>query len=175
MRRMSKHTRELIAKNLISFMEQDTPLLEESVAFIYNWVRRPDGQGTSQSYYRVWDMILTQYLPKERPLLFRSCERLSKRNIQSFTGKIYCAEKFSVGRKGHLLICDTKDYLQFENENNQNHKLSFFPLFECVKKAHICASPRFSKSFYEDCKKEDEYIVRVDHFGLYDLKWNKRK
>lgn len=172
---LTPQMKSIIASNLVDFMEDTAPLLDETVSFIYNWVRRPDSTGSSKGYYDVWDIVLSRYLPTERPILFRSCNRLSKRDIQSFTGSIRCADKFSDGHKGHLLICDTQEYLQFECEDAAEHKRSYFPLCKCVKKANDGLMPPFSKTFYEDCCKEDEYIVRTNHNWLYDLKWVRRK
>lgn len=174
MQRIGPKAKERIAKNIIAFMVDGTPLIKESKSFIYTWVRHPDGNGKSKSFYDVWDIVLQNYLPKERPVLFRACTRLSNRDIQSFTGRIYTAERFSENHTGHLLICDTKDYLRFEDENAVKHERSFFPLRECVEKAMGCSETHFSESFYEMCKKEDEYIVRVNLNWVYDLKWNKK-
>ena len=171
MQRISKKAKERIAKNIVSFMVDDTPLLQESASFIYCWVMQPDGLGRTKSYYDVWELVLKNYLPKERPVLFRSCKRLSNRPIQSFTGSIYVAEKFSENRSGHLLICDTQDYLRFESENTKEHERSFFSVCECIKKGTYSEPSYFSKSFYEEYKKENEYIVRVNQNGLYNLKW----
>ena len=171
---MRQKTKEKIAMNIVAFMVDDTPLLQESISFICNWVMT-DGSEKTKAFYDVWDIILKTYLPKERPILFRSCKRISKRDIQSFTGRIYAAEKFSDHRTGHLLICDTKEYLQFEDENAIEHDRCFFPLCDCIKKGTYCSTPHFSQSFYEEYKKEDEYIVRVNQNWLYDLKWNKEK
>ena len=175
MYRLSKRLKEEIATNMVAFMVDDTPLLKESISFIYNWVSQPEGVGRSKGYYDVWDIVLRNYLPKERPTLFRSCKRLSNRPIQSFTGKIYTAERFSDGHTGHLLICDTKEYLQSENETAEEHKRSFFSLYQCVEKAMTTTETCFSEYFYVMCKKEDEYIVRVNQDWLYDLKWNKKR
>lgn len=170
MSRLSSKAVERIANNLVEFMTSNIPLQQETISFIYNWVRRPEGIGTSKSYLAVWDIVLKTYLPKERPVLFRSCWRLSERDIQSFTGKMYTADRFSGGHKGHVLICDTKEYLQFEEDTSTEYLLSYFPLSECVKRAAV----QFSESFQKVCEKEDEYIVRVNYNWLYDLKWNKK-
>ena len=172
MQRISGKSRERIAKNIVSFMVDDAPLLPESVSFIYCWVKQPDGHGRTKSYHDVWELILKSYLPKERPILFRSCERISTRPIQSFTGRIYAAARFSKKRSGHLLVCDTEEYLRFEDESTEEHERSFFPLCECIKKGTYCEKPYFSEAFYKEYKKEDEYIVRVNQNWLYDLKWN---
>lgn len=168
---MKRKTKEIIAKNIVAFMIDDIPLLQESVSFISNWVMT-DSTEKTKAYYDIWNIILKTYLPKERPILFRSCKRKFKRDIQSFTGRIFVAEKFSENHTGHLLICDTKEYLQFEDENTREHERSFFPLCECIKKDVYGPTPHFSKSFYEEYKKEDEYIVRVNQNWIYDLKWN---
>lgn len=172
MSRMSQREKEKIANNIVDFMVNDTPLLQESVSFICNWVMT-DGAEKTKAYYDVWDLVLKIYLPPERPVLFRSCQRLSNREIQSFTGRIYTAERFSENHTGHLLICDTEEYLQFEDEKAIEHERSFFPLCECIKKGTYSPTPYFRESFYEEYKKEDEYIVRVNRNWLYDLKWNK--
>lgn len=165
--------REIIADNIVAFMNDDIPLLPESISFIYNWVMT-DSAEKLKVYYDVWDIVLKKYLPKERPVLFRSCKRISKRDIQCFTGKIYAAEKFSDNHTGHLLICDTEEYLQFEKEGVSEHERSFFPLCECIKKGTYSFPQHFQVSFYEEYKKEDEYIVRVNQNWLYDLKWNRK-
>ena len=103
MQRISKKAKERIANNIVAFMVDDVSLLPETISFIYNWVRQPEGTGRSKSYYEVWDTVLQNYLPKERPVLFRSCKRLSNRTIQSFTGSIYAAERFSEGHLGHMI------------------------------------------------------------------------
>lgn len=174
MHRISKKEKEQIANNIVAFMDENTPLSPESISFIYNWVMS-DGAEKTKAYYDVWDIVLKTYLPQERPVLFRSCRRLSNRPIQSFTGRIRSAERFSENRSGHLLICDTKEYLQFEDDNAIEHERSFFPLCECIKKGTYCEKPYFRESFYEQYKKEDEYIVRVNHNWLYDLKWNRKR
>ena len=170
--RMGSKNKRKIAENIVAFMTEDVPLLQESVSFICNWVMT-DGAEKTRTYYDVWDLVLKIYLPPERPVLFRSCQRLSNREIQSFTGRIYTAERFSENHTGHLLICDTEEYLQFEDENAIEHERSFFPLCECIKKGTYSPTPYFRESFYEEYKKEDEYIVRVKRNWLYDLKWNK--
>ena len=69
--RMRQKTKEKIAKNIVAFMVDDTPLLQESISFICNWVMT-DGAEKTKALYDVWDIILKTYLPKERPVLFCS-------------------------------------------------------------------------------------------------------
>ena len=173
MQRVGPKAKCRISKNIIAFMVEGTPLTIESRACIYTWVRQPDGNGRSQSFCDVWELVLQNYLPKERPILFRVCAKPSKRPIQSFTGTISAAQKLSRERPGHLLICDTKEYLHYEDEATVPHKRSFFPLRECVEKAMNNSEAAFLDSFFKMCQKEDEYIVRVNLGGMYDLKWSK--
>ncbi len=174
MQRVGPKAKQRISQNIVAFMVGGTPLTRESRSFIYTWVRQPDGNGRSQSFYDVWDLVLQNYLPQDRPVLFRACTRLSNRAIQSFTGTISAAQKLSRERPGRLLICDTKECLHGEDETTVPHMRSFFPLRECVEKAMNTSEPAFLDSFCEMCKKEDEYIVRVNRNWLYDLKWNKK-
>lgn len=173
MQRVGPKAKYRISNNIIAFMVKGTPLTKESRTFIYTWVCQPDGNGGSQSFCDVWELVLQNYLPKERPVLFRACTRPSNRPIQSFTGTISAAQKLSRERPGHLLICDTKEYLYCEDETTVPHKRSFFPLRECVEKAMNNSEPAFSEPFYEMCQKEDEYVVRVNPGWMYDLKWSK--
>lgn len=174
MQRVGPKAKYRISQNIVAFMIEGTPLTIETKSFIYTWVRQPDGNGRSQSFCDVWKLVLQNYLPKERPVLFHVCTRPSIRPIQSFTGTISAAYKLSRERPGHLLICDTREYLYWENESTVPHERSFFPLRECVEKAMNASEPVFSESFYEICKKEDEYIVLANLNCMYDLKWNKK-
>lgn len=174
MQRIGPKAKYRISQNIVAFMVGGTPLTRESKSFIYTWVRQPDGNGRSQSFCDVWELVLQNYLPEERPVLFRACTRPSNRHIQSFTGTISSAQKLSRERPGHLLICDTKEYLYFENNATVPHKRSFFPLRKCVEKAMNALDTGFSEDFCEMCKKEDEYIVCVNLDWMYDLKWNRK-
>lgn len=163
---------EQIANNLIAYMRDEAPLEEKTIGFICNWVKS-DAKGKAKADYEVWDYVLKHYLPNERPILFRSCPRITNKSIQCFTGRIYVAERFSENHKGHLLICDTAEYLRFVNSADTEYERSFFPLCECIRKGYHDDNHYFSQAFYDEYIKEDEYIVRVNNNWLYDLKWNK--
>lgn len=165
-----------IANNIIAFMRDQEELSSKSASFICNWVMTGGAEKTKKMY-DTWDIILKNYLPQERPIIFRACSRIVKREIQSFTGSIRCAERFSEGHKGHLLICDTSEYLFYEDNINSNppYEYSFFPVYDLVRKSLNSNTPQFRKRFYDHYSGEDEYILRVNIDKLYDLKWNKRK
>lgn len=169
--RASQKTKERIANSIIDFMNGKSPLLPEVKTFIVNWVMTGPEE-KSKAYFDIWAIVLKNYLPEERPVLFRSCTRLSKRPIQCFTGRIRCAERFSDGHGGHVLVCDTKEYLQFETEDTE-HKHSFFSVYDLVRRDLASENPQFTQKFYDDYSGEDEYIVCVDLDWMYDLKWNR--
>ena len=49
-----------------------------------------------------------------------------------------------------------------------------FVAFSLLGNAMKTLEPGFHESFYEMCKMEDEYIVRVNLDLMYDLKWNQQ-
>lgn len=167
--RATQETKERIANNIVDFMNGGCLLIPESKRFVVEWVMTGPEE-KSKALFDVWAIILKRYLPKERPILFRSCARVSKRPIQSFTGSIRCAEKFSENHKGHVLVCDMKEYLQFEAESAE-HKRSFFPVYDLVRRDLASEHPQFSQRFYDTYRGEDEYIVSVNLDWMYDLKW----
>ena len=167
--RAIQKTKERIANNIVGFMNGDSLLLPETKEFVVEWVMTGPEE-KSKAFFDVWAIVLKRYLPKERPILFRSCMRVSRRPIQSFTASIRCAEKFSENHKGHVLVCDTKEYLQFEVEGAE-HKRSFFPVYDLVRRDLASETPQFTQHFYDRYYGEDEYIVSVDLNWMYDLKW----
>ncbi|MDI9882649.1 hypothetical protein [Flectobacillus longus] len=96
-----------IARNLIDILESDVQITEETRKFIGDWILTGPEE-KRKVFFDVWDIVLKNYLPKSRPVLFCSCSRISKNGkIASFTGRLECARRFSDG-KGSLIICDTK-------------------------------------------------------------------
>lgn len=164
-----------VANNIVAFMLNKEELSAKSATFIYDWIKT-DGKEKTKVMYNIWDSVLRIYLPTERPVIFRACSRISKREIQSFTGRIRCAEKFSDGHKGYLLICDTAEYLYYEDNINSSppYEHSFFPVYDLIRKNLKCPTPQFTQNFYDQYKCEDEYILRVNINKLYDLKWNRK-
>lgn len=172
--RLSKNQKINIAQNLIDILQKDTEIAEQTNTFIGNWILT-DASEKTKAFYDVWDIVLKNYLPKTRPILFRASDRLAKNGkIASFTGKLECARKFS-NRKGYLIICDTNETLQFEDKIYQRgHYIhTFYPLVNVLKKAKESGGGGFSERLLEYIT-EDEYIMRVDMDNMYGLKWSKR-
>ena len=173
--RATEREKQSIADNIIGFMNNTCDLSKEAAGFISDWVLTGPDEKT-KAYFDIWNKILDCYLPAERPILFRSCPRVTHNPIQSFSGSMSAVERFSKGRKGQILICDTKEYMSYlDFEKEPVYKRNFFPIYTLVRKDLASLTPHFSQTFYEDYKGEDEYIVRVDLNYLYDLKWSKKK
>ena len=171
----TEREKQSIADNIIGFMNNTCDLSKEAAGFISDWVLTSPDEKT-KAYFDIWNKILDSYLPPERPILFRSCPRVTHSLIQSFSGSMSAVEKFSNGRKGHILVCDTKEYMRYlELEKELVYKRNFFPIYALIRKDLASLTPHFSQTFYGDYKGEDEYIVRVDLNHLYDLKWSKKE
>lgn len=155
--RLSEKQKNIIAQNLIDILETNTSLLEESRTFISNWILSgPDEK--RKAFYDVWDIVLKNYFPKTTPILFRACGRIEKRQkIASFTSSINCAYKMGRG-KGMLVICDTKESLEFEKNfyTNGNFKNTFYPLVSVLTKVRDSG-----ERFLNDYIGEEEYIMRT--------------
>jgi hypothetical protein len=170
MYRLSQQKKERISRNLIAFMEKSEELSQEAATFIGNWILT-DAKEKSKAYYDVWDLVLKRYMPTIRPVLYRSCKRRENGKIASFTGRIYCAHRFSESR-GFLLICNTEETLQLsERQKYGEYQHTFFPISELLKKESQTSNCKFSKRLIDDYAKEDEYIMRVDTNWMYSCKW----
>jgi len=170
--RLSKNQKNEIAQNLIEILQNDADIANETRTFISNWILTGPEE-KRKAFYDVWDIVLKNYLPATRPILFRSCERISKINkITSFTGRLECAKRFSQG-KGVLIICDTKETLKFEEEiyeaGNYNH--TFYPLVSVLIKAKKSGGWGFSERLLNNYIVEDEYIMRYNSKNMYNLRW----
>lgn len=173
--RATEQEKQSIADNIVGFTNGTGNLSKEAYSFVLNWILTGPNEKT-KAYFDIWDKVLDAYLPSERPILFRSCPRITQKPIQSFSGSISAVERFSNGHKGHVLICDTNEhmrYLDFQKESV--YYRNFFPIYHLIKKDLATATPHFRKEFYEQYKGEDEYIVRVDYNYLYDLKWSQKQ
>lgn len=164
-----------IADNIVGFTNGTGNLSKEAYSFVLNWILTGPNEKT-KAYFDIWDKVLDAYLPSERPILFRSCPRITQKPIQSFSGSISAVERFSNGHKGHVLICDTNEYMRYLDFQKESvYYRNFFPIYHLIKKDLATATPHFRKEFYEQYKGEDEYIVRVDYNYLYDLKWSQKQ
>lgn len=174
--RLSENQKREIAQNLIDILQKDVPISKQTVEFVSNWICTVTDE-KRKAFYDVWDIVLKNYLPITRPILFRACRRVDRNGkIASFTGRLEAARRFSEG-KGTLIICDTKEILLCEEELYQpgEYRYTFYPLVSVLEKAKAAGGCGFSKRILEDYIGEDEYIMRICLGGSCCLKWMGRK
>jgi len=170
--RLSKKQKAEIAQNLIDILQKDSEITEQARTFIGNWILTPSDE-KRKAFFDVWDIVLKNYLPTTRPILFRACDRLSKNGkIASFTGRLECARRFNKGR-GSLIICDTKEILQFEEQFYKlgDYKHTFYPLVSVLEKAKASGGCGFSKRILDNYIGEDEYILKIDLGNMCSFRW----
>jgi len=172
--RLSKKQKAEIAQNLIDVLQKDSEITKQTREFIVYWILTgPDEK--RKAFFDVWDIVLKNYLPATRPILFRTCERISKNGkIASFTGRLECARRISEGR-GSIIICDTKEELEFEEEcyKTGEYKHTFYPLVSVLIKARDSGGYGFSERLLNDYIGEDEYIMRINLMNMYSFRWMK--
>lgn len=170
--RLSRDEKSAVAQNLIDIVQKDVCITKQAQAFIGNWILTGPEE-KQKVYFDVWDIVLKNYLPTARPVLFRACGRISKKErIASFTGRIECARRFSESR-GSLIICDTKETLELEEKFYKagEYKHTFYPLVTVLKKAKEAGGWGFSERLLNDYIGEDEYIMRISLGNMHCLKW----
>lgn len=170
--RLSKEEKNKIAQNLIDIMQENANIDERTVTFISNWILTGPNE-TRKAFFDVWEIVLRNYLPTTRPILFRACKRISKNGkIASFTGLLECARKFSLG-KGFLIICDTSEIFKFEDRIYEpgEYKHTFYPLSSVLKKAKKSGGWEFSERILNKYIFEDEYIMKIDLENMQSFKW----
>lgn len=161
-----------IAQNLVEVLTKDARVKTLTKEFIYKWVSTGP-EGKRKAFFDVWDIVLKNYWPETRPILYRSCARLTKRSkIASFTGKFECIRQIS-NRTGVLIICDTNYVLGCHKKIRETgeSRNSFFPLVEVLKRGR--ESGDFSGSFLNEYIKEDEYIMRYNPEIMHAFRWIK--
>ncbi|WP_211226764.1 hypothetical protein [Algoriphagus vanfongensis] len=170
--RLSANKKHQIAQNLINILEKDEAITSETKRFISDWILTPPNE-KRKAFFDVWEIVLKNYLPSSRPILFRSFKgKLINGRISSFTGRIECAKRFSNGR-GSLLICDTKETLKFDEKYGEpgGFRYSFYPIVDVLNKAKNDGGWGFSSMILNDHIGEDEYIMRIELNNMYHLKW----
>lgn len=176
--RLSRNQKVEIAQNLIDFLQKDSNLTEQARSFIGNWIVTPPEEKT-KAFFDVWDIVLKNYLPTPttRRILFRACNRLSKNGkIASFTGQLESARYLRKFRGSCVIICDTKETLQFEEQEYKpgEYKHTFYPLvsvLEKVKASGGCGLSKNTLDRWNNYIDEDEYIMRIDLDNMYGLRW----
>lgn len=174
--RLSKNQKSEIAQNLIDILQNNATITRQAQAFISNWILT-DGEGKRKAFFDVWDIVLKNYMPATRPILFRTSGRIRKgEKIASFTGRLECARRFSNG-KSSLIICDTKEMLELEEEFYKpgEYKHTFYPLVTVLQKAKEGGGWGFSESLLNRYVGEDEYIMRINLGHMSILKWLKNE
>jgi len=170
--RLSQIEKSNIAKNLIDILRNGVAITGETRGFIINWLRTgPDEK--RKAFFDVWDLVLKNHLPSSRPILFRSCSRKNVNGkIASFTGRLECARRFGKGM-GALLICDTKELLDFEAQHYKagSYKHTFFPLRDVLIKAKNDGGWGFSERLLDEFIGEDEYIMRINPGHVHAFRW----
>lgn len=172
--RLTAHQKTAIAQNLIDILQKDVEITVEARIFIGNWVLTGPEE-KRKAFFDVWDIVLKNYLPTARPILFRACGRVNKRErIASFTGRLECARRFSEGR-GSLIICDTNEMLQLEDKFYKpgKYKHTFYHLGAVLQKAKLKGGWGFSNFLLDRYTGEDEYIMRVNPGYMHWFKWVK--
>lgn len=172
--RLSKDLKSEIAHNLIDIVQKNAKITEHARRFIGNWILTGHDE-KRKAFFDVWDIVLKNYLPTSRPVLFRACARINKNEkIASFTGRLECARRFSNGN-GSLIICDTKETLEFEDRLYKvgEYKHTFYPIVTVLIKARDAGGWGFSANILNDYIGEDEYIMRVKTGQMRCLKWIK--
>ncbi|MDR6845625.1 hypothetical protein [Flavobacterium granuli] len=161
--RLSKNQKNEIAQNLIDILQKDADIFDATVTFIYEWISTGRA-GKRKAFFDVWDIVLKDYLPTTRPILFRTDRRVSKNGkIASFTGRLECVRRMSKG-SGFLIICDTKEALEYDERlgNLGSYRRTFYPLVNVLIKARGSGRSGFSERFLDEFIGEDEYIMRIN-------------
>jgi hypothetical protein len=172
--RLSKNQKSEVAKNLIDILQIDATITEETRRFICNWILTGHDE-KRKAFFDVWDIVLKNYLPTTKQILFRTCDRFSKDGtIVSFTGRLECAKRFST-ENSLLIICDTKAELEFEEKYYKpgEYKSTFYPLVDVLIKAKDSGGWGFSERLLNDYIGEDEYIMRFNKGNIYHFIWIK--
>lgn len=172
--RLSKKQKLEIAQNLIGILENDTDISAQTKRFIGEWILT-GSEDKRKAFFDIWDIVLKNYLPTTRPILFRACNRISKNGkIASFTSRLESAKRFSKGN-GSLIICDTKETLAFEEEFYKTGEYSntFYPLVDVLMKARNAGGWGFSERLIDGYIGEDEYIMRINLGRMHCVKWIK--
>lgn len=170
--KLSTNQKSEIAQNLIDILQEDINITDQTRGFICNWILTVSDE-KRKAFFDVWDIVLKNYLPTTRPILFRACKRINKNGkIASFTGSLDCAKRFNNG-KGLLIICDTKETLQFEEKFNKNgdYRHTFYPLVDVLVKARDSGGWGFSEWILTNYIGEDEYIMRINLENVNGFRW----
>ncbi len=170
--RLSTSQKHAVAQNLVDILQKNVMITDQTRSFICNWILTGPEE-KRKAFFDVWDIVLKNYLPTRRPILFRACNRINKNSkIASFTGRLECARRFS-NSKGFLIICDTNETLKYEEEFYKigDYRHTFYPLVDVLVKARDSGGWGFSERILGNYVGEDEYIMRIDPENVNSFKW----
>lgn len=152
-----------IAENLIKAIETGVAVNGKARTFVANWIcSGPEEKNSDME--DVWDMVLKNYYPKERPVLFRATDYINDGKIESYTGRLGVAEVFlrQCGKDAKLLICDTDDYIVSDYIRGKgDYRGTFFPLSKLLENEMKLEDSLFVKDFMRGYIGEDEYIMKT--------------
>ena len=170
--RLTKKQKVIIADNLVGILVNGEPILKDTKIFLSNWILTgPDEK--RKAFYDVWELVLKNYYPNTRPVLFRSCSRKNLNGkIASFTGRLECTRRFGKG-KGLLLVCDTGEILNYASKHYKkgSYRHTFYPIGELLRIARSDGGWGWREEFLNDYIGEDEYIMKLEDANTYSFKW----
>ncbi|MFR2839858.1 MAG: hypothetical protein ACLTBU_12280 [Zhenhengia sp.] len=164
-----------IAENLIKAIETGIAVNDKTRTFVANWICSGPEEKSSDMQ-DVWDIVLKNYYPKERPVLFRATDYINDGKIESYTGRIGVAEVFlrQCGKDAKLLICDTDESIVPEYIRGKgDYRGTFFPLSKLLANEMELEDSLFVKNFMRGYIGEDEYIMRTELDLIYVLREDK--
>lgn len=153
-----------IAECLVEAIQTEVAVDDITHKFIVDWIcSGPEEK--SKDMLDVWDIVLKNYYPEDRPVLFRVTDFINDGKIESYTGRLGVAEVFlrQCGEEAKLIICDTEEYMvpkQFRLKGD--YIRTFYPLGKLLKNEMKLEDSLFIKSFMSRYIGEDEYIMRTD-------------
>ena len=149
---MTKREKIKIANCLVRAIKTKEAVNKETHSFLANWIYSGEDE-RREEWLEVWEMVLDKYIPEETPVLFRATDYINDGKIESYTGRMYAAERFlkSCGEEAKLLVCDTENYI-----------VRFYPLSQLLRNELKLEESHFNKGFMVRYIGEDEYIMRTD-------------
>lgn len=150
---MTKREKTKIANCLVRAIKTKEAVNKETHSFLANWIYSGEDE-RREEWLEVWEMVLDKYVPEETPILFRATDYINDGKIESYTGRLYVAERFlkCCGEGGTIITCDTENCFMKR----------FFPLSQLLKNELKLEESHFNKGFMVQYIGEDEYIMRTD-------------
>lgn len=161
---MTKKDKINIASCLVESMETGSAVDALTRTFVADWICG-GSEDKNQDMQDVWGIVLKNYYPEGRPVLFRATEHINDGKIESYTGSLGVAEIFlrQCGNDAKLLICDTDDSVVSEKITGKGeYRGTFFPLSKLLQNEMKHEDSLFAKTFMSRYIGEDEYIMQTE-------------